>query len=177
MNRGFTLIEILVVVLIIGILAAVALPQYRVAVMKTKFAKLYNISSVYQRATQEYILSSGSWPDSFEVLSVDVPAGFTPKNIRGAVCVEDKEFYCCIKYAEPAYHSAGIVCGLADYSLSYGYNYSANGGEHFCLASETDSVANRLCARYGIRQSTTTTNMLTPTGYKWSYYKYKMPKI
>jgi len=61
-QQGFTLIELMIVVAIIGILAAIAIPAYQDYTIRSKVTELVNAAGVCKTGVAEYYQSKGVMP-------------------------------------------------------------------------------------------------------------------
>ena len=157
--KAFTLIELLVVVLIIGILAAVALPQYKMAVAKTRLVQLITLSTAVKQAEDRYYLANGLYTKTWDELDID---------LNGTVT--DDLLYNSSGWRLRLHGGIGKVWGVYAWDsrlpgiiLIFGYGTGAFGRK--CYALETNDWANKLCKNVTHKNS---------SGKDGGYNSYKM---
>ena len=161
---GFTLIELLVVVLIIGILAAVAVPQYQLAVDKSKFASYIPLVETVEKAQEAYYLANGQYATSFDQLDVEIPKNFTiklPNSMGGDCWGEGTALICmnqCYSYLAPWGTQAAIYFRTYAHSSSNSKLCAKADAKRACItgrAQDSSQLARwrRVCNSLGTETS------------------------
>ncbi|EMT3580334.1 pilin [Neisseria gonorrhoeae] len=79
LQKGFTLIELMIVIAIVGILAAVALPAYQDYTARAQVSEAILLAEGQKSAVTEYYLNHGEWPEN----NTSAGVASSPTDIKG----------------------------------------------------------------------------------------------
>jgi type IV pilus assembly protein PilA len=80
-QQGFTLIELMIVVAIIGILAAIAIPAYQDYTIRAQVSEGLNLSAGAKAAVTEYYQDQGTFPTTNAIAGLEAAGNITGKYV------------------------------------------------------------------------------------------------
>ncbi|HEZ6574690.1 TPA: pilin [Neisseria meningitidis] len=140
LQKGFTLIELMIVIAIVGILAAVALPAYQDYTARAQVSEAILLAEGQKSAVTEYYLNHGEWPKN------NTSAGVaTSTDIKG-------------KYVKEVTVANGVITATM---LSTGVNKEIQGKKLSLWAKRQDGSVKWFCGQPVTRNDTTTDAAIT----------------
>ncbi|MBH6308387.1 pilin [Neisseria meningitidis] len=125
LQKGFTLIELMIVIAIVGILAAVALPAYQDYTARAQVSEAILLAEGQKSAVTEYYLNHGEWPSN------NTSAGVASTDIKG-------------KYVKEVKVENGVITATM---LSTGVNKEIQGKKLSLWAKRQDGSVKWFCGQ------------------------------
>ncbi|MDR0292006.1 MAG: prepilin-type N-terminal cleavage/methylation domain-containing protein [Elusimicrobium sp.] len=124
-KKGFTLVEVLVVVLVVGILAAIALPVYKKAVEKSRAMEAFEILDNIRNKQEHRALFGKNKEDrqyttQFKDLS-EVISGIPAIDTENVDSISTKHFKYMLNYKAPYYYASAVRIGAGGQPAPYDY--------------------------------------------------------
>ncbi len=152
MKKGFTLIEMLIVVLIIAILAAIALPQYRAATERSIMSEGVSILKNISEAHLRYYLATGGYLSHKDIDKMDINIPGEDYPYASGVRKKTKYFI-----YSPNGYSGGLLALANRIPLAEAYDlriYYENPSKVVCMSYSAISKAQyKLCAQINAKGS------------------------
>ena len=112
-QQGFTLIELMIVVAIIGILAAIAIPAYQDFTTRARVSEALALTSAAKAGIAEYRQSNGRWPG--DATSIGLSRTIKGTNVKS------------VTVSQNAIHVATSISGVSSGSITLTATASASG--------------------------------------------------
>jgi type IV pilus assembly protein PilA len=139
LQKGFTLIELMIVVAIIGILAAVAIPAYQDYIARAQVSEAVNLLASGKTGMAEYFADKATWPPA----ATDVMGSTAGKYTNGIVILASATTGGGTLTLEATMKPTGINASITSGSVML---YTGDGGKIWTCAPGT--TAPTLASKY-----------------------------
>ncbi|HGG9741296.1 TPA: pilin [Neisseria meningitidis] len=143
LQKGFTLIELMIVIAIVGILAAVALPAYQDYTARAQVSEAILLAEGQKSAVTEYYLNHGEWPSDNSAAGVA-----SSSTIKG-------------KYVKEVTVAKGVITATM---LSSGVNKEIQGKKLSLWAKRQDGSVKWFCGQPVERDANAKDDVTAATG-------------
>lgn len=148
---GFTLVEMLVVVMILGILASVAIPNYMRSIEKSRATEAMNMVKSLNDAVYTYAAERNACPSAFYKLLIEVPGEISSDGAE----IRSEYFSYRLNAAQnakiPATNCGGVVAARLDGDVYYIWNPYGKSDSKRTLACYGESEnAKKICKSMGL---------------------------